>query len=393
MLLYIILLVLLVLNICTSNNTIEYFKPNPQKAGSVEVDKRFKNIRKMDESLKINNNMVVNKDAFFEDELKTEEELKQDIDKVSNKKLIYTTEENNNKIIDYENKVKSQLNDILESEINNGKVIMSVLPDLQLDDLKDRQFQQHILGFDVNIPQVVTRNKKYISNLCTGYWGDWVNKDQCKKETPCKKIYRKWNYNNLGDDEDHDCKTDRSGINNINKLIDLKDYRRTSFNINDTDDYPSNVDVTSCNKVIDYNKDFGVKGGLLCSNKGKCDGISMKCKCDNDSEDANCSPDGIPTNPTSTTNPIVTPDSSGTDESVPDSPNSILNKIYNIINVILNTIYLLQYLILVLSIALIIHDYNKDVIIDQDEKQLDDIIDIQLKEREKLEEQRKSSWF
>ena len=74
--------------------------------------------------------------------------------------------------------------------------------------------------------------------------------------------------------------------------------------------------------------------------------------------------------------------------SVPDSPDSILNKIYNIINVILNTIYLLRYFILVLSITHIIRDYNKGIKIDKDEKQLDEMIDIQLKEREKLEEQR-----
>ena len=76
------------------------------------------------------------------------------------------------------------------------------------------------LPFHKNIPQVVTRDKKNISNMCTGYWEDWVGIDECTINTPCKKIiYRKWSYNNLGDDKDHDCKTDRTGISNINRKM------------------------------------------------------------------------------------------------------------------------------------------------------------------------------
>jgi len=308
MILYILLILLIILS-CSNKKTIENFTSNPGKAGSIN-DPNY-GLSGIQLSNKVFDPQIYSMKNFTNNFNKPKKQRL----KTKNKKLLYTTPDNDKKISDYLDSSQIKLNELVRKNIDEGRVKLSMLPIEQFY-LEPEPKDDFILPFDKNIPQVVTRDKKNISNMCTGYWEDWVGKDDCTINTPCKKIYRKWSYNNLGDDKDHDCKTDRTGISNINRKIDLSDYRRTSFNIHDPNNYPSNIDVASCNQVINYSQKYDLDEGDICSNSGKC-GTGEECICDNNSTNSNCSKrDGSPderdvvipdTTVTPTDAPTVTP--------------------------------------------------------------------------------------
>ena len=277
---YILLVILLLLVISRCNNKlIEYF-PNPEKAGA--VNNHDLPVLKTEEGKNINDSMIYNKNNFEQCS------YQKNLEKIKNKNLISTTINNNKKLLEYEDKLEETIDDMIQKEIDNQRVILSIIPSKQLE---VNEQDDYILGFDENVPLVVTRTKKNISNICTGYWEDWIDKENCKKNTPCARIYRKWSYNNLGDNEEHDCMTDRSGISNISQKINLEDYKRVTFDINKPDDYPTNVDVARCNQVFDYSQKFDITDGSICSNNGKCTGDDVSCSCTNNSDDPNCKSD------------------------------------------------------------------------------------------------------
>lgn len=277
MILYILLILLIILT-CFKQKKVEYFVANPSKAGSINDDNY--GLSGIQLSNKVYDPQIYNMKNF-----KDHNKPKKQRYKTKNNRLIYTTSDNDNKINEYIKNTELKLEELVRKNIDEGRVKLSMLPIEQFY-LQPEPKDDFILPFDKNIPQVVIRNKRNISNMCTGYWEDWVGKDDCTVDTPCKKIYRKWSYNNLGDDDDHDCKTDATGITNINKKINLDDYRKTSFNIHDPNSYPTNIDVATCNQVINYSQEYGIEGDG-CSDSGKC-GNSDKCICENDSKDSNC---------------------------------------------------------------------------------------------------------
>lgn len=274
---YILLVILLWLVICRCNNKLVEPFPNPEKAGA--VNNHDLPVLKTEEGKSINDSMIYDKNNFEQCS------YQKNLEKIKNKNLISTTENNIKKLIDYEEKLEKSIEDMIQTEIDNQRVILSMIPYSQFEVNEQDDF---ILGFDENIPLVVTRTRKNISNICTGYWEDWIDKESCTKNTPCKRIYRKWSYNNLGDDDDHDCMTDRSGISNISQKLNLDDYNSDNFDINKPDDYPTNVDVARCNQVFDYSQKFDLTDGSICSNSGKCVDSDLSCSCNNNSDDPNC---------------------------------------------------------------------------------------------------------
>lgn len=230
MILYILLILILFMCNNDNNTTIEYYTNDINPSDMVDINEKKENNYVIDDSV---------------------------CDSKDKRSLIYTSNDNNNKIKKYLESSQERLNMIVKKYIDDSKVKLSMLP-IEQSYLKPEPKDDFILPFDKSINQVSVRNRKYIDNMCTGYWGNWIGKDECKIDTPCKKIYRKWNYNNLGDEEDHDCKTDSSGITNINKEINLKDYKNQTFNIDDPSKYPSNIDVARCDQVINYSQQFNV---------------------------------------------------------------------------------------------------------------------------------------
>ena len=274
---YILLIILLWLVIRRCNNKLVEHFPNPEKAGA--VNNNDLPVLKTEEGKSINDSMIYDKNNFEQCS------YQKNLEKIKSKNLISTTENNIKKLLDYEKKLEKSIEDMIQTEIDNQRVLLSILP---YDLFKVNEQDNFILGFDENIPQVVTRTKKNISNICTGYWEEWIDKDKCRKDTPCMRIYRKWSYNNLGDDDNHDCMTDRSGISNISQKIKLDDYKKLSFDINKPDKYPTNVDVARCNQVFDYSQKFDLNDGAICSNNGKCVDSDVSCSCTNNSDDPNC---------------------------------------------------------------------------------------------------------
>ena len=230
MILYILLI--LILFLCNDKNTkIEYYT---NKISTSD----FVNISEKEEESKEESNINV-------------------CDNRDKHSLIYTSNENNDKIKKYLESSQERLNKIVKKYIDDSKVKLSMIP-IEQYYLEPEPKDDFILPFDKSINQVSIRNRKYIDNMCTGYWGKWIGKEDCKVDTPCKKIHRRWNYNNLGDEDDHNCKTDSTGFSNINKEIDFKDYKRQIFNIDDPSKYPSNVDVARCDQVINYSQEFNI---------------------------------------------------------------------------------------------------------------------------------------
>ena len=282
----IIIIILLIILIHIDCDNIEAFTANPQLAGSIESKSILKNkYTGIDESLNINYNKIFDMYNYYEYPDDKIFDRPSNTKKFMNKRLIYTSERNNQKILKYEEELKKGLRDMLKKDIDDTKRIITVLPK-GYEEIEQLPSQQYILGFDSHIPQIVKRSDPgSILNMCTGYWGKWENKEECTKQTPCKKVYRKWMFNNTGDDKD-DCYTDNKGISNQRELIDLKKYNDL-YNPGSLENRPTHIDLAPCNQVIDYSSKYDISGGE-CSDKGKCIDGNDTCECDSSGVGNNC---------------------------------------------------------------------------------------------------------